>query len=741
MQSGSLSSAAVSQLKTRVLVNGVERPHVSWSDNREISGDLPAQVVAGSGITQATGTIGWATQGISETSKTPWNMKGGWRPLRGDRIEIWCGDGASEWRVFIGVVDKTTGQVGEDMQSTLIDDCDRFSARVTHEPLLNVMPPASGGGEFRGVGLTHTYFVDLAFRAAGFFVTPKQEPNCIFHVPGQGSIWPHRGRCVTAGVQEGSASYPTNSYAEWGFAISNAQATYLPEGDELTADDPVQLTMAVASGHAGFAYLRVGYQSTWIQLSVNNSRKVTISLGFDEVVSFTIPPGDDIIQALVKGYTFRIRSRSGMESSATRTFGGSATVSKITVGIDAGARVGGLQVSNPASSFDEFKSVSFQRNARISVSDVSLMGILRASPAIQTRSASELLDEISSATLSCLWINELGHAQWWPALAFRNRDSSRTLTTADDIFSLGWEESLLSSASRVSVRYKQHAVKLSKWPAVRVWQGSTNQLESRDEVEEFIEPGADEAWIQVSEDPIRLGGSTWDAYNRLRGSFVGVYYSSEGQTSSSAGLTTDITLSKLAPNKYLVRHKAGKFPDDVVANTATSPNHTLLWDNRRDKPLPDICAFAQVTWSAQTYSPTQAGGAGPELEHDVDLWVPVSKVPNVFDYLAGQTATPQPVVTGLSVNPDPRLQLGDVVTIRSEKFLGIQLTVLIVGMDRSGGPDGYSQDLTVKVLDAKALSQTYHEFGASMLGVAVSYAQFEASSPPAPVSYGKFNEH
>ena len=103
----------------------------------------------------------------------------------------------------------------------------------------------------------------------------------------------------------------------------------------------------------------------------------------------------------------------------------------------------------------------------------------------------------------------------------------------------------------------------------------------------------------------------------------------------------------------------------------------------------------------------------------MDLWVPVSKVPNVFDYLAGQTATPQPVVTGLSVNPDPRLQLGDVVTIRSEKFLGIQLTVLIVGMDRSGGPDGYSQDLTVKVLDAKALSQTYHEFGASMLGVAV----------------------
>ena len=248
-------------------------------------------------------------------------MKGGWRPLRGDRIEIWCGDGASEWRVFIGVVDKTTGQVGEDMQSTLIDDCDRFSARVTHEPLLNVMPPASGGGEFRGVGLTHTYFVDLAFRAAGFFVTPKQS-RIVFSMS-QGRV--QFGRTVDDASGRGSTGrisvLPTNSYAEWGFAISNAQATYLPEGDELTADDPVQLTMAVASGHAGFAYLRVGYQSTWIQLSVNNSRKVTISLGFDEVVSFTIPPGDDIIQALVKGYTFRIRSRSGMESSATRTFG------------------------------------------------------------------------------------------------------------------------------------------------------------------------------------------------------------------------------------------------------------------------------------------------------------------------------------------------------------------------------------------------------------------------------------
>ncbi|RAX50854.1 hypothetical protein DQ353_00175 [Arthrobacter sp. AQ5-05] len=641
--------------------------------------------------------------------------------------------------MFTGVIDKTTGSVGGQMRSTIIDAYDRFSAPVSHEPLLNVMPPASGGGDFRGTGLTHTYFVDVAFRAAGFFVTPKQEPNCLLHVPAQGTIWPHRGRCVTAGVRSGSASYPTNSYASWGFAVSNAQATYLPEGATITANDNIQMTMVVGAEHAGFAYLRVGYEGTWVQLAVNVDRKASIMLGETIVASVQLPPGDDVVQVLIKGYTFKLRSRSGGEATGVVAFGGQSIITTITLGADPDARVAGMQVSNPTTSFDEFRSVGFQPNAHINVSNVSLMGILRASPAIAGQTAAALLDEISSATLSCLWIDETGKAQWWPAAAIRSRNANRTITTADDILELNWEEDLLSSAARVSIKYKKHAVKLSKWPAVRVWQGSANQLESGDVTEDFAEPGADEAWVGVAETPTRLGGSNWDAYNKLRGSFVGVYYSADGQTSSAAGLVTDITMSKLGPNKYLIRHTAGTYPADVVANQSTSPIHTLLWDNRKGKPLPDIGAHAQVKWTDQTYSPSQVGGAGPELVHETGVWVPESTVPNVFDYLAGQTATPQPVITGMGIEPNLRLMLGDMINIRSTRYLGIELKALIVGMGRSHDSSGFSQSLDVRVVEAVKLTETYAEFSANMSGSQVTYAEWQQQGPVPPLSYTQFN--
>lgn len=733
------STTNVKSFASRVIVNGAARPHISWSDDREISGDLPAQVVAGSGLTQATGSVVWAPlANVSDGSETPWNMKGAWRPRRGDTVVIKEFDGTREWTAFTGVIDKTTGSVGGPMQSTIIDAYDRFSAPLSHEPMMNVMHPAGGGGSYRGVGLTHTYFVDLAFRAAGFNVTPPQEPHSLLHIPGQSSIWPHRGTCVTAGVRTGSASYPVNSYASWGFAVSNAQATYLPDGGTQTANDPVQLTMVVAEQSAGFAYLRVGYAGTWLQLSVNANRLATIMLGDTVVASIQLPPGDDVISALVRGYTFTLRSRSGLEAKGAMAFGGSAQISTITVGIDPTARIAGIQVSAPEAG-QEFRSINFQPNAHINVSNVSLMGILRASPAITNKSAASLLDEISSATLSCMWINELGHAQWWPAAAIHGRNAYRTLTTADDIMSLDWEEDLVSSASRVSVKYKQHAVKLSKWPSVRVWQGSANQLESGDELEDFVEPSADEAWLGVAETPIRIGGSNWDAYNRLRGSFVGVNYTKDGQHHDGAGLVTGITMDKLGPNKYLIKHVAGTYPSDVVANQSTSPNHVLLWENRRDKPLPDIGAHAQVKWTDQTYSPSQAGGAGPELEHDTGVWVPATTVPSVFNYLAGQTATPQPVIRGMDIVPNPRLMLGDMVIIRSTQYLGIELKALVVGVSRSHDASGFTQSLDVRVTDASKLTETYAEFHSNMSGSQVTYAGWQQQSPLPPLTYGQFN--
>lgn len=739
MQVGSFDSlASVQPFTSTVLINGTPREHVSWSIDREISGDLPPQVIAGSGITQASGSITWpAPQAAEGKPASPWYSRGFWRPRSGDTVQIFAGDGATEWVQFTGIIDKASGDIGSGSTSAIIDNYDKFSATVSHEPMLAIMHPLSPGGTRRGVGLTHSYFVDLAFRAAGFFVTPRQEPNSVFHVPAQGSIWPHHGTCLTAGVREGSANYPTNSYAEWGFAVSNAQATYSPGGETRTADDPVQMTMVVGEAHAGFAYMRVAYGSTYLQLSVNASRGASIQVAGSAVTSIVLPPGDDIVQVLVKGYTFTIKSRSGLSASAVRTFGGSTPLGTITVGADPTARVAGLQVSCPTAT-QEFGAIAFQPNARINVSNVSMMGILQASPPLRRVSAADLLGEISAATLSGLWIDEKGKAQWWPALAFRNRGSSATLTTKDHVLALGWEDSVLGSRSRVSIKHKQPSLKVSLWQNVRLWEGSGSTMESAETGEEIIEPGPDEAWFGVDDAPIRLGSSNWASFNRPRRSFVGGYFSSDGATTSDAGLSLTISMVKRDINKWKMTHTTGALPPDVVANLSTSPTSAALWESNRNKPLPSIGGHGKSVWEDVTYNPPQVGGIGPELVHETGVWVPEPVIANVFGYLAGATSIPLPSVTRLDVAPDPRRQLGDVITIVSPDYLDVTLTALVVGVDSSFDAGGFTQALSLRVISADVASMTFVDFQKAIPGTSLTFAQWQ-SLGPIPQTFTAFN--
>ena len=82
MQVGELIGGDVQAPTSRIMVNGVKRAAVSWSVGRELSGDLPEQVVAASGIVQATGSVLW-NDGPDVTDKpvNPFNRSSGWLPV------------------------------------------------------------------------------------------------------------------------------------------------------------------------------------------------------------------------------------------------------------------------------------------------------------------------------------------------------------------------------------------------------------------------------------------------------------------------------------------------------------------------------------------------------------------------------------------------------------------------------------------------------------------------------------
>lgn len=343
MQEGNLVSSDVQAFTSRVLVNGIQRPVISWSVDRELSGDLPAQVVAVSGLTQATGSVEFASgQDITDGGLNPWNASTGWFPKKGDRVEIYAGDGTTEWKQFHGLIGKTTGSIGEGFQSTLIDDYDKLSAPFSHSAMLRVMPPLAWDGSepYREAGLHPLYYVDRALRTAGFYCTPPREFNTYLYVPMQGSAWPHFGNLR-------SSSGWLNTVAPWGLGRREGQATYTPATSN-SMDKTTQLSLMVAPDHASPVDVFIDYGTTNnLRLTVNSSRVAIALKDGVEICRLSLGSGTVVSMLAKSGQVSLATNAGGAASGAFSPSGTNSPMTGVRINASASSSVAGLQLSEP----------------------------------------------------------------------------------------------------------------------------------------------------------------------------------------------------------------------------------------------------------------------------------------------------------------------------------------------------------------------------------------------------------
>lgn len=740
MQAGILLTSDAMAYTSRVLVNGIQRPVMSWSIDRELSGDLPAQVVAVSGLTQATGSIDWAAAGDVDTGGlNPWNRSTGWLPAKGDRVQIFAGDNVTEWSQGVFVIDKTTGSVGAGFQSTLIDDYDKLSASVSHVAMLRVMPPLAWDGSepYRSAGLHPLYYVDFALRKSGFYCTPPREYDTALYAPQQGSRWPHYGQLATA---EGFL----NTSTPWGLGAKAGTATYTPASTKTMAAT-VQLSLMVAPDHASTTDISIDYGAglgEFLRLTITSARVAIALKNGVEVCRLTLGAGT-LVSMLAKAGTISLRTNLGVTASGTFTASG-AGMSGIRLNAGENSSVAGLQVSHPAIIAHEHISTSWVPSAVLDTSSLLLAGIIDAAPTIEGRRADELLDEINRSTLSAMWIDELGVMRWASSDTLRQRATGRTVTTLNDVLSLDWEDGLLSSASQVTVKGRKPAITKGRWRNLVLARGGGDSLKSGDESTIILEPSGDEDWIEPATNFIEVGGAggIWGSYNNPAYSAVGLYYTADGGTTSVAGLTCTITTETVGLQKVQVKYEAGTWPADVEGVVATSPTDVDLWPKNRNQDLPRLIGRGKIQWTDTEVVATGAGGPGPALVHDAGVWGNRTDSAEMLDryasYLQSQTAVPKPVITGLEIAYDPRLQLGDVITLESPDLMGVSIKALIVGVSVSGG-DEYAQTLSVRIIDAAGTFTTYAEFNRALSGANLTYAQWQVLGP-VPQAYDQFND-
>lgn len=719
MQVGELHNSDVAEYTSRVLVNGRHHTVAEWSIDRELTGHLPSQVVHGAGLIQATGTIRWAlSSDVARYASNPWNRGVDWVPQHGDRIEIFAGDGQTEWKQFHGLVDKTTGSVGEGFTSTIVDDVDKLSARVSHLPMLRFMPPSSPGGLHRGVGLTSSYYVNFALRQSGFFATPRNEPNAVLSVPAQGSMWPDQG--LVGGLIDGLGKEPgyihaQNFPAPWGWSVGNLDYTYRPRNQNTTST-PVQLTVMVAPNHAGNFTMNAHYGNATVGLAIWAERYPAAYINGSSVVSISSADFADatIVTMLYKNGTVTLRADNGATATGSASASSSTPMERIVLDGDRDARVAGMQVSHPATTAQEFSSLNFEPSATLDMRNAQFMDLMDAGPRIENQRIRELLNEISESTLSAMWIDEAGVMRWVPSPTLRAQPVSQTMTTKSDLLSLRWEDSLLGARSMVTVKGRNCAISRSQWNSVLLYEASSRTMDSGSLLEDFVSPGSDEEWVLPDESMAVLDETSWGSYNSGRGTYGGAHFTRDNEEVPSGSASVAISMERLGINRYKITHQASDFSTNLKAHLATSQVAPVLWDANRSRPLPVVRGMGRVDWIDVESTPITVGGPGPELVHDAGMWnnrqTNLEPLESMASYIAAHTSVPEPTIQGMDVFFDPRRQLADVVNIRSDDYMGVTLRVLITGISTRFTGELYEQSINGQVISVTTSAATFHEW-------------------------------
>lgn len=716
----------------RVVHRGVDREVSGLSLSRELPSSFHEQVRGIGGITQATGSVDWSARSdVVESHPTGFNRVGNWPPRTRDTVDVFTGyrtaTGDLLAKQLTGFVSKSSGDPLEGFGSGLVDLIARLDRKVNLPPLLPIMPPLVQGGDWRGIGLYPTFFTDFAARAGRFYSTPPMSTNCVFSAPLMGSAWPERGTLVTGRTFSNMTLSPAVwQETPWGMGCSDAYLVYSPSGTT-TLNRPMEITaMTPPAPFAGWSYIAAVWGSSNIQLrftdgiaagQINGITAVSLSYVEGNIFTLRVVPSGGTM-------TLTLRDAAGREATTSTAIlsGSGNSMTEVRVASEtAGALIGGAQVAFPPTAW---VAVNYERTAFIT--PAAHNATLRASPAIIDKSARSILEEQSTAELAALWFDGDGNLQW------KNRDRLvsdapvLTLTSKDHLLSLPWEEDFAGVASRVEVKSRiAAAVTQFKHPRVEVWRSNYGdvELDGTEVFEEVLHPDADEDWIMVD-----TSFNNDFADNRAqRGSDVRVYYlvynGEPGETgvSGAEGTRSDYAIATLEfmdhrtyklTTRVLEVSKAGyaeyefslKIPSKQQIDTGLDAQPWRAGDGGESFPV--VRAFGKVRWADITTVADAGVWDAPVLTHDVGWYVQdPGALFSIANLVATNTTTPRSFLRGVSIVPDARLQLGDIVTLSDPDLTGISYRCLVVGLEDSftSAPTTWEQTCNFRVLSTTTL--------------------------------------
>ena len=733
-----VDDSPVTEVSGELEINGVAVQATSLSVSRSIPSNLPAQVAGVGGYTAATGSVSVEPHGASVTSRspTPWGAETP-QPLAPVKASAVV-DG-QRVKMFEGLVDKVSGKLSDTgVDVGLVDATDRLNRQVSVQPMCRIMPAPTTDGSTNDLNcdLFSTYLVDKVLRQCGFHATPPAMGYCYMSAPLMGSAWPERGKLVISGRDGSHKLSPWWGTTPWGMAAHKLTASYEPDTAWGGRDGSMSWPLEVILMNGG-----TQFQASRISMLWPNGRGLSVAVSSVGTIraDARFSPGPEwttLTGALPTTFgawrtasvRFTPRGNMRMDIQIRTNNGGvwnrldaaipygtdTLSMSEVRLDIPEGS-IGGVQIGSPG---NPSGAERYKRSAVLTppVPMVPLTG----SPAITNENALDLLTSWAEAECAAMWIDEDGVFQW------RNRERIVSgapvadLTSTSDLLDLSWSHDIQGAAARAVVEYKRFGVQRSRRSRIQVWQGSGQTMEPGDVFEEFATCPDDEVWINVDGTPdIFQAETSKTAFNRGRGSWMGyTAYDEDGDEHGNGEYVGyEASIGYVSRTTYkLTQSWLGKVPTGVVSiKTQTRDGGGFLKPQWQGFNLPVLRAQCRLTMADARQVGTAGGPAdAPDLTHDVGWWVQdETAVRSLAYWLAQQTAKPRPVVDGVPIVADPRLQIGDRVTVSDTHKSGLRITGTIIGLSSDLAAGDYGMELRLLVTQVVPIEPTLFDYDAA----------------------------
>lgn len=680
-------------------------------------------------VAARTGTIEWAPGGDVHVRQD--TVLSAVAPRRGDRVAIDAGYGSSLARIFTGRVDITDSSVPGGLVSEVVDDWDLLSTEVDVPSLLSRMTPYQDGDPLRQIGLTATWPTQRVLAQCGFHATPPLRTGGVLSASLNGSLWPEYGTLMA------SPNLPSFVTVPWGQAPRGYTATY-EGGNRSMTHGPLEIGFLVAqAGTSAWSIVTVNYPGggTGVRAYTSYNRRVLVEYAvpgtgwvrIGEIQAGQMSGAEQVMFRWGRDGAWSLRTEHGTIQSGTLTVPSAlrGVPASITVDTAAGsAPIGGVNVAFAAAT-----RPVFTRTALIDSPD----GTLSASRAIVSTPAREVLRSRATAEHARMWITADGVFQWRDRRQWGVGSPVRTISDVDLLgYSTGMDYD--SAYSAVTVSFIEPRIEVRSLATLLLYQGSRQVLNSGDVQREFIEVPSDEdwPWLDTSVDTL---GRTGDiaGFNRGRRSWNGaVRISNDGQAEwwayGGPGNYVSFDFEQITPRKWLHTTTVGTgLASDQTIETRSVDREkatSAVWAQWGNFNLPVIRGYARVSWLDEKRYATAVTQSLPRLEHHSAWWVQGLAVQRLADWLASEHAAPKVTITGLSIVPDARLEIGDVITLADSTYADLTARVVISKIRYQTTNGTATMLLDAEVRSVASTRKTYADVAAQAGGD--TYAQFQS---------------